>query len=175
MHPPPVLFPLLAASLATAKSLSFFGGSQIPLGEELDVPGKNPLHFCTEIGDYSLVIQKVDLTPNPPQKYVRWVDMAGGKAANLRHRGTTLTIEAQGNFTEKVEEGAYINLSVKYGLITLIRTTADLCEQMKEVDEECPLIGLKVIKKDVEIPKEVPPVGREWSEGVHRGLLNFRC
>ena len=36
--------------------------------------------------------------------------------------------------------------------------TVDLCEQMKEVDQECPLTGFKVIKKQVDIPKEVPKV-----------------
>lgn len=72
--------------------------------------------------------------------------------------GKTLTIEAKGNFTEKVEDGAYINLSVKYGLIRLINQRADLCEQMKNVDEECPLSGEKTITKDVDLPKEIPPV-----------------
>lgn len=78
--------------------------------------------------------------------------------ANTYLSGQKLLIEAAGTFTEKVEQGAYINLSVKYGLITLIRMKADLCDQMKEVDEECPLSGAKVIKKEVDIPKEVPPV-----------------
>lgn len=72
--------------------------------------------------------------------------------------GKTLTIEAKGNFTETVEDGAYINLQVKYGLIRLINQKADLCEQMKNVDEECPLLGEKIITKDVDLPKEIPPV-----------------
>ena len=72
--------------------------------------------------------------------------------------GKTLTIEAKGNFTEEVKEGAYINLSVKYGLIRLINQRADLCEQMKNVDEDCPLSGEKTITKDVDLPKEIPPV-----------------
>ncbi len=76
-----------------------------------------------------------------------------------RCSGKTLTIEAKGNFTEEIEEGAYINLSVKYGLIRLINQRADLCEQMKNVDEECPLSGEKTITKDVDLPKEIPPVG----------------
>ena len=67
-------------------------------------------------------------------------------------------IEAAGSFTEEVEEGAYINLSVKYGLIKLISLKVDLCEQMKEVDETCPLNGDKKITKSVDIPSEVPPV-----------------
>ena len=69
-----------------------------------------------------------------------------------------MTIEAKGNFTEEVEEGAYINIVVKYGLIKLITQKADLCEQMKNVDEKCPLKGVKTITKDVDLPKEIPPV-----------------
>ena len=72
--------------------------------------------------------------------------------------GKTLTIEAKGNFTEEIEEGAYINLSVKYGYVRLIHQKADLCEQMSNVDEKCPLGGEKTITKDVDLPKEIPPV-----------------
>ena len=49
-------------------------------------------------------------------------------------------------------------LQVKYGLITLIKQQADLCEQMSNVDEDCPLSGEKTITKDVDLPKTVPPV-----------------
>ena len=73
-------------------------------------------------------------------------------------RGKVLTIEAKGNFTKKVEDGAYLNLSVKYGLITLINQQEDLCEQMKNVDEECPLDGAKTVTKDVKLPEQIPPV-----------------
>lgn len=69
-----------------------------------------------------------------------------------------LTIEAKGNFTKKVEDGAYINLSIKYGLIRIINRRADLCEQMSNIDEKCPLEGAKVVTKDVELPKEIPQV-----------------
>lgn len=78
--------------------------------------------------------------------------------SNCNLSGKTLTIKAAGNFTAEVVEGAYINLSVKYGLITLLRQQADLCEQMKNVDEECPLDGQKVLTKDVELPSRIPPV-----------------
>ncbi|MCJ1452162.1 Phosphatidylglycerol/phosphatidylinositol transfer protein [Mycoblastus sanguinarius] len=133
------LLPLLLSSLAASKSLSFLGNDQQVLGDDLNVPGDNPLEFCTKSDDYTLTINKVDLTPNPPSP------------------GKTLTIEAKGNFTEEVKKGAYVNLSVKYGLIRLINQRADLCDQMKNVDEECPLTGEKTITKDVELPKEIPP------------------
>ena len=56
-------------------------------------------------------------------------------------------------------DGAYINLSVKLGLITLLRRREDLCEQMKQVDKECPLqVGELTLGREVELPKVIPPV-----------------
>lgn len=50
-------------------------------------------------------------------------------------------------------------LQVKYGYIKLVNTQADLCEQIKNVDMECPVEkGEITITKDVEIPDQVPPV-----------------
>jgi hypothetical protein len=44
-------------------------------------------------------------------------------------------------------------------LIRLISTTADLCEQIGNVDLKCPIEkGVLSITKAVDIPKEVPPV-----------------
>lgn len=91
-------------------------------------------------------------------------------------RGKELLIKARGNFTEEVEQDAYINISVKYGLITLINTKADLCEQMKQVDEECPLDGAKAFTKSVTLPKEIPPVSLLSSETVvNARLITYDC
>ncbi|KAI4090885.1 MAG: hypothetical protein LQ339_008244 [Xanthoria mediterranea] len=129
---------LLLSTLVASKSF-LFGNQQQPLVDgSLSVPGDNPLSFCADPSDYILTIEKVDLDPNPPEK------------------GKALQIKAKGNFTQKIEQDAYINLSVKYGLITLINTQADLCEQMKEVDESCPLEGAKDFTKDVTLPKQIP-------------------
>lgn len=98
---------------------------------------------------------------HPRSKYIRYRNHYCGKKhyqTNLLRRGKDLLIKARGNFTDKVEQDAYINLSVKYGLITLVNTKADLCEQMKEVDEECPLEGAKAFTKKVALPQEIPPV-----------------
>jgi hypothetical protein len=60
---------------------------------------------------------------------------------------------------EDVEEGAYVMLQVKYGLIRLVNTQADLCEQVSNVDLSCPIEkGKTTITKDVDLPKEIPPV-----------------
>lgn len=84
-----------------------------------------------------------------------WVRLA----LTAPHSGHNLTIDALGVLLEDIEEGAYVNLQVKYGLIKLINTQADLCEQMKQVDLKCPLKkGETNITKIVELPKEIPPV-----------------
>ncbi|KAL8944373.1 MAG: hypothetical protein Q9211_000607 [Gyalolechia sp. 1 TL-2023] len=131
--------PLFLSALVASKSLLFAANQQTLVDNGLSVPGDNPLEFCSDPTKFILTIENVDLDPNPPQK------------------GKNLQIKAKGNFTEKIEQDAYINLSVKYGLITLVNTKADLCEQMKQVNETCPLSGAKDITKDVTLPKEIPP------------------
>ena len=69
-----------------------------------------------------------------------------------------MVIVAQGEFSHPVGQGSYINVQVKYGLIKLINLRIDLCEQMQNLDEPCPLYGKKIITKAVDLPQEVPPV-----------------
>ncbi|ERS98931.1 phosphatidylinositol/phosphatidylglycerol transfer protein [Sporothrix schenckii 1099-18] len=133
-----VLLALL--STASAASLNFFGGDVTPR-EDLEVPGKSPLEFCPS--DHSndiLTIKSVDLSPNPPQA------------------GVELVITAVATVSQTISKGAYVNLQVKYGLIRLISTTADLCEQIENVDLKCPIEkGLISITKSVDLPREIPP------------------
>lgn len=52
-----------------------------------------------------------------------------------------------------------MHLQVKYGLIRIINQEADLCDNIKNVDLECPLKkGDMTLTKDVDLPKEIPPV-----------------
>ena len=75
------------------------------------------------------------------------------------HSGGNLTIEAVGTLLADVKEGAYVNIQVKYGLIRLVNTKTDLCEQVSNVDLECPIKKGKItVTKDVALPKEIPPV-----------------
>lgn len=74
------------------------------------------------------------------------------------HSGKTLTVTAKGNLTASVKAGAYINLQVKYGLITIIKQTADLCDTVKNVDLKCPIEdGETKLTKEVDLPKQIPP------------------
>ena len=81
------------------------------------------------------------LDPDPPKK------------------GQNLHIEFEGWLSEEIEEGAYIDVIVKYGVVKLLQKKFDLCEQAKEIDKECPLpSGAFAFIKDVDLPKEIPPV-----------------
>jgi hypothetical protein len=72
-----------------------------------------------------------------------------------------LTIEAVGTLLKTIDEKAYVRLQVKYGLIRLVNTQADLCDQTENVDLKCPIEkGKTTFKKDVAIPNEVPPVSQ---------------
>ncbi|CAN8102120.1 unnamed protein product [Discula destructiva] len=117
-----------------------FGGSQVTINEDLKIPGDSPLELCPKAHNLDiLTIEKVDLSPNPPQA------------------GTPLVIKAAGTVAETIEEGAYVALQVKYGLIRLISTKADLCEQVKNVDKECPIkAGALTFEKSVDLPNEIP-------------------
>lgn len=77
----------------------------------------------------------------------------------LCNSGQTLTIQASGTLLETIEKGATVALEVKWGLITLIQQTVDLCDQLKNVDMECPLKkGKMILTKEVDLPKQIPPV-----------------
>lgn len=135
---------LLTAPLISAASFpSFFDPSQATIktaGRELPVEGENPLEYCQNPENHLLKIKSVDLSPNPPKP------------------GTTLTIQASGTLNERIEKGATVSLEVKWGLITLISQTVDLCDELKNVDMECPLEkGAMVLTKQVDLPKQIPP------------------
>ncbi|OJJ82352.1 ML domain-containing protein [Aspergillus glaucus CBS 516.65] len=148
-----LLAPVSAAGSLQARAPAFFDISQTPIKTAGDIPvkGNNPLTYCADPSSYSLDIKSVDLTPNPPLP------------------GKTLVIEAAGTLHERIEEGATVLLEVKYGLITLIRQTADLCEQIENVDLHCPLEkGDMVLKTQVDLPKQIPP----GKYSVHADVYN---
>ncbi|KAI9800828.1 MAG: hypothetical protein M1825_003611 [Sarcosagium campestre] len=135
------LFLLCMSSTVVSEPFDTFF-SQKPLVGTLNkpVPGDSPLELCAGAEDGILKIDYVNLTPNPPQA------------------GNSLKIEASGTLSEDVEEGAYVNLVVKYGIIKLLDTRADVCNEIKNVDLECPLKkGETVVTKKVDLPKTIPP------------------
>lgn len=108
--------------------------------DEKPVPGDSPIVQCDASQPQILSLLKVIIDPNPPA------------------RGENLTFTATGFISEDIEEGAYVEVDVRYGFIKLIHQTFDLCEEITKVDLECPIKkGPQVIQKEVEIPNEVPP------------------
>jgi hypothetical protein len=133
-------------TLTSVLAASLFARDQLPLesntfpGGEKPVPGDSPVAVCDIDQPQLLDITLVELLPNPPT------------------RGTNLTVYATGIVSKDIEEGAYVDVDVRYGYIKLISQTYDLCEQVGEVDLECPLsAGEYKLTKTVEIPGEVPP------------------
>ncbi|KAH3682902.1 hypothetical protein WICPIJ_006135 [Wickerhamomyces pijperi] len=128
----------------TALSFSLFEqepvqGVTLP-GDQKPIPGGSPIAQCDVSYPQLLQITSVELNPNPPQ------------------RGQNLTINASGVLKTDIQEGAYVDVEVKYGYIKLISQTYDLCEEVGEVDLQCPLkAGEYKLTKTVEIPQQVPP------------------
>lgn len=116
--------------------------SKFPGGgpDERPIPGDSPIVQCDVTEPQILNLQSVILEPNPPV------------------RGENLTIVAKGFLSKTIEEGAYVEVDVRYGFIKLIHQTFDICEEVGKVDLECPIEkGQQIIMKQVEIPSEVPP------------------
>lgn len=169
---------VLAAPLVNAAAFSIFDPTQATLkagiSEEFPVEGDNPLNYCAKPDSYKLVIDSVDLSPNPPLPYVylqQSTPMNQNMIANPNRvsSGQKLTISAEGTLLERIEKGATVNLEVKWGLITLIKQTVDLCDELKNVDLECPLEkGKMVLTKEVDLPKQIPPVSPLPEPQSHR-------
>jgi hypothetical protein len=53
--------------------------------------------------------------------------------ALILYSGEKLTISANGTLSQQIEPGATVFLQVKYGLITLIKQEADLCDNLPKV------------------------------------------
>ncbi|TID13174.1 hypothetical protein CANINC_005030 [Pichia inconspicua] len=122
--------PFLASSLSSLSSL--------PITKP--IPGDSPLQLCDLDTAQSLHLRSVYLDPNPPE------------------RGTNLTITASGILDDDIVAGSYVDVVVNYGYIKLISQTYDLCEQLPNVDMECPVKnGEYKLTKQVELPDEIPP------------------
>ncbi|CAO3686613.1 unnamed protein product [Umbelopsis ramanniana] len=97
--------------------------------------------LITNCGDEQdiLSIDYINLTPDPPVK------------------GQPLDIEFKGWLKEQVENGSYIDLTVKFGVVKLLSKRLDLCDQAKEIDTQCPIpAGEFTFTKSVDLPNEIP-------------------
>jgi hypothetical protein len=65
------VLPLLCITAASARATWLGGNNQdqglLTMDDPLKVPGENPLSFCSDASKDLLLIEKVDLSPNPPE------------------------------------------------------------------------------------------------------------
>ncbi len=134
---------LLLLSTSPAFTLSIqnpFKLSNLPGADTKPIPGESPLQQCDIQSSQLLHLSQVILYPNPPVR-----------VANL-------TISAIGTLTKDIEDGSYVDVDVTYGYIKLLHQTYDICEELPQIDMECPVTkGYYQLTKIVEIPNEVPP------------------
>lgn len=127
-------------ALTSFVSKNTYGFSAFPNPDEKPVPGNAPIINCDSTSRQILDLQRVIIDPSTPE------------------RGQNLTITATGFLAQDIEEGAYVDVDVRYGFIRLIHQTFNLCEESKNLDIECPIEkGEQIITKEVAIPAEVPP------------------
>ncbi|KAG0133371.1 putative phosphatidylglycerol/phosphatidylinositol transfer protein [Tuber indicum] len=134
--------PLIALTVSSESQFHKLAKHFVPPTAGLDqIPGESPLRFCHE--DHSgdiFTIEKVDLTPNPPI------------------RGKPLTIQVVGVLKYKVSHGAHVDVTVKYGLVTLMKKSLNICDHVDELGLECPIDQGKVtLTKVIDVPKSIPP------------------
>ncbi|CEL58724.1 Phosphatidylglycerol/phosphatidylinositol transfer protein OS=Cryptococcus neoformans var, neoformans serotype D (strain JEC21 / ATCC MYA-565) GN=NPC2 PE=3 SV=1 [Rhizoctonia solani AG-1 IB] len=134
---------LLAAALVSQAALIPSVGDlieQARLGGEPHTTNSWSYSDCGLPTD-AVKVKSIKLSPDPPQI------------------GKDLTITARGVVTRKIEDGAYADVTVKLGLVKLLRKEFDICEEARKnnVTVQCPVEPSEYeIVQTVQLPKETP-------------------
>jgi hypothetical protein len=97
--------------------------------------------ICGNLDDI-IQIQSIDVSPDPPQP------------------GEDLTVTVSAYVTEIIEEGAYADVTVKLGLVKILQTQLDICEEARKANAsiQCPVeTGEYTVSETIALPKEIPP------------------
>ncbi|KAF3922943.1 hypothetical protein ABW20_dc0101541 [Dactylellina cionopaga] len=118
--------------------------NSIAPGAGVPIPGDSPISFCSDFNPYEglVDIDRIAIDPNPPTA------------------GKSLHLEASGTVNERIEEGAYLVVEVKLGLIRLLHRELNFCENLEKanVTVHCPIEkGPLNIIKDQDLPSQIPP------------------
>lgn len=137
------IYPYFVLSLAVLCQLitGFAVFSQdVPDGHP--IPGNTPLEQCELSDSHILSVELLEMIPQPPK--------IGGQ----------LIMTAKGVTTDTIVEESYLEVTVKLGLIQILKRNFDLCELLVENDDlglECPVTaGSYELYKEVEIPSQAP-------------------
>ncbi|KAK7007794.1 ML domain-containing protein [Favolaschia claudopus] len=96
---------------------------------------------CGEPTDL-IQLKSLQVTPDPPQP------------------GKSLTITVEGEARETIEDGAYVDVTVKVGRIKILQREFDICEEALKANASvtCPVEkGEYTVTQTVELPREIPP------------------
>ncbi|XBW38495.1 hypothetical protein QEN19_004085 [Hanseniaspora menglaensis] len=106
------------------------------------IEGNTPLEQCEVSNAHILEVTSLEMIPQPPRI------------------GETLIMSAKGITKSQINEGSYLEVTVKLGLIQILKKNFDLCELLIENDDlglECPVAaGSYELYKEVEIPSQAP-------------------
>ncbi|KAI8142698.1 ML domain-containing protein [Fennellomyces sp. T-0311] len=134
----------LTTFLLLALCITLIEAAFLPSFFNQDEPAyESSTELITECGDDNdlLVIKDITLDPETPKP------------------GQTLTVDFKGYLKEQVPEGTIIEITVKFGVVQLIKKKFDFCQEAGKVEEECPIEkGPLEFTKSVDLPKEIPPV-----------------
>ncbi|CAG8635869.1 5150_t:CDS:2 [Ambispora gerdemannii] len=102
-------------------------------------PKTNIIKDCSTTDDI-LAIEYITLNPDPPI------------------RGHVLNIKAAGNLNETIDQGSYVDVLVRLGLVQLYKGKLDFCKEIEQNFKlKCPLKkGMHKVDSDVNVPKEIP-------------------
>jgi len=134
-------FAYLALFLATAASCLAASAPQDLVPPS--TPGKKwQWSLCKPDKQYPLLIQDIDVSPDPPLP------------------GEDLTVTVIGKSTGTIEDGAYADVAVKVGRIKLLQKEFDVCEEARNANAtvQCPVEeGSYTVTHTVALPKQIPP------------------
>ena len=98
------------------------------------------IHFCSGKNDIFHPTH-LEISPDPPV------------------RGEPLRIIINGTLSHPITQGSTAHVTVKLGFIKLLDRDFDVCENAKEINQECPVEAGKLdIYKVVDIPPQAPGV-----------------
>ncbi|KAF5311941.1 hypothetical protein D9619_003243 [Psilocybe cf. subviscida] len=89
----------------------------------------------------AIQIESIKVSPDPPQP------------------GQDLTVKVTGTAQEVIEEGAYVDVTVKLGLIKILSKRFDVCEEARGANAtvQCPVQkDTYTVEQTVALPKEIP-------------------
>jgi len=132
----------MALCLATG-SASIIISDQQPMREDSPIRSTASWDYKDCFPDGSPVqITSIEVTPDPPKP------------------GQDLTVTVNGTVTETLEDGAYADVTVKLGLVKLLKKRFDLCEEARNANAtvQCPVEpGSYHVVHTVTLPREIPP------------------